>query len=390
MRSVSDPRISALEQQLAGLAAENGQLRAQIAAVTEQRAAASQARAKAVKGGARMLLPLLDRNKVVRSFGAFVETVGRFSGAREQWPTRDDIVERARVFMESCVRFTVRRRTSFWAFSVVAATIPFLQLWVVVQQNEIIRNQNEFFEIQVHDVVSRSMTEGDRNARLMTGALLSRANLTFLSDVVEEAFDREIAGIYSASDTRASNRRLEDAAFRGFLIRAVARGVELRADDDHEELLQIAQPMMRQILADAADRVPALLRFGEPGNDLDPELKEQASNYLFQLGTLIRVYGQLARSEGIGQQYATDLAPLLARTAPMNLQGNRFKDAYQIAMELVVLDAAEGAKLGDPKVDWGAGDRDIDAARSKGIKALQTALESDDIAWDAFEKQLPG
>ncbi len=385
---MSDPRIAQLEQQLAGLAARNQELEAQVAAIHGQQAAASQARVKAVKTGGKWLIPLLDRSKVVKSFGELAETVGAMTGPREQWPTREDIVDRARLFMESCVRFTVRRRTSFWLFSMMAASIPFMQLWVVVQQNEIISNQNEFFEIQVHDVVSRSMTEGDRNARLMTGALLSRAKLTFLADVVDEAFDPELSGIYSTQGTKASKRRLEDAAFRGFLLRAVARGVLLRVDDDRDELVETAQPMMRKILVDAADRVPMLLRFGENNAELDPELSEQASNYLFQLGAVIRTYGRLARSEGLETEFAADLEPLLLRVAGLELQNNRFANPYRFSMDAVVLDASAEVELGDPEIDWEAGDRDIEAARKKGIEWLSETLASKGIDWDAFEQQL--
>ncbi len=387
---MSDPRISQLEQQLAGLAARNQELEAQLAAIAQQHAAASQARVAAVKTGGRWLIPLLDRNKVVRSFGELAETVGRMTGPREHWPTREDILGRARVFMESCVRFTVRRRTSFWLFSMFAASIPFLQLWVVVQQNEIISNQNEFFEIQVHDVVSRSMTEGDRNARLMTGALLSRAKLTFLADVVDEAFDPELAGIYSAQGTKAAKRRMEDAAFRGFLLRAVARGVALRVQDDRDELVDVGQPMMRKILIDAADRVPTLIKFGEGAGELDPELQEQAGNYLYQLGAVVRIYGRLARSEGLEDEFGADLRPLVARVARLELKGNRFADAYRFSMETMVFEAGEGLKLGDPEVDWSAEDRDLEATRVKGIAALSEALGSEGIDWDAFQSQLSG
>ncbi|MBV1862686.1 MAG: hypothetical protein KUG77_29965 [Nannocystaceae bacterium] len=385
---MSDPRIAQLEQQLAGLAARNQELEAQVAAIHGQQAAASQARVKAVKTGGKWLIPLLDRSKVVKSFGELAETVGRMTGPREQWPSRDDIVDHARLFMEACVRFTVRRRTSFWLFSMLAASIPFMQLWVVVQQNEIISNQNEFFEIQVHDVVSRSMTEGDRNARLMTGALLSRAKLTFLADVVDEAFDPELSGIYSAQDTKAAKRRLEDAAFRGFLMRAVARGVLLRADDDRDELVETAQPMMRKILFDAADRVPMLMRFGEGAAELDPELTEQARNYLFQLGAVIRTYGRLARSEGLEKEFAEDLEPLLRRVTGLKLQDNRFSDSYRFSMDMVLLEASVELELGDPEIDWDSGDRDIEGARKKGIEWLSGTLGSKGIDWDAFEQQL--
>ena len=385
---MSDPRIAQLEHQVAGLVARNQELEAQVAAMQQHRAAVSQARVSAVKAGGRWLLPLLDRSKVVRSFGELAETVGRMTGSREQWPSREDILERGRLFMEACVRFTVRRRTTFWLFSVFAASIPFLQLWLVVQQNQIISNQNEFFEIQVHDVVSRSMTEGDRNARLMTGALLSRANLTFLSYVVDEAFDPELVGVFSANGTKATKRRLEDAAFRGFLIRAVSRGVLLRANEDVDDLAQVSQPMMRRIMVDAADRVPMLMRFGEGSNELEPELAEQAANYLFQLGTMIRTYGRLARSAGLEEEFAADLGPLLRRTSSLQLEGNQFGNAYGFAMDVVVLDASVDLGLGDDEIDWAYTERDLGAARKQGIERLKATLGSEGIDWDAFERQL--
>ncbi len=387
---VSDPRIPQLEHQLAGLAAENQQLRGQLEQIQRQRAAVSQATAKVARGGARFLVPLFDRNKVVRSFGKLAETIGNFTGPREGWPSREDVLGDAHTFMESCVRFTVRRRTLFWVFSLLAASIPVLQLWVVIQQNAIISNQNEFFEIQVHDVVSRSMTEGDRNARLMTGALLSRANLAFLSDVVDEAFDPELAGISSTQGVDASQRRLEDAAFRGFLMRAVARGVELRADDDADELASIAQPMLRKIVLDAADRVPQLLRFGEGTGPLDGELREQASNFLHQLGAVIRVYGRLARSTGATQSFGDDLRPLLVRVSKMKLAGNRFAQAYGFALEQVAFEAAVERELDDGPVDWDSAERDPDATRTLGVEKLREMLGGEEIAWDAFERQLSG
>ena len=387
---MDDARISQLEQSLAGLSAENAQLRAQLDALHGKQAQAQETRTRAVRGGARLLIPLLDRNHVVRSFGKLTETIGGFTGPKDVWPSREAILEDARTFMESCVRFTVRRRTFFWVFSLFAAAIPMIQLWVVVQQNEIISNQNEFFEIQVHDVVSRSMTEGDRNARLMTGALLSRANLSFLADVVDEAFDPDLAGIYSAQGVDAASRRLQDAAFRGFLMRAVARGIELRSADDEDELAAVAQPMLKKILVDAADRVPQLLHFGEDGAKLDGELQEQVANYLFQLGAVIRVYGRLARTTDREEEFAADLRPFLKRVAGVPLANNRFRDVYTIALEGVAFDAATERTLTDPAVDFDSGDQDPEALAREGIDKLRATLGDDGIAWDAFAKQLSG
>lgn len=387
---MSDPRIAQLEQHLSTLQADNQRLQAELDQIRNRQQATAEATKKVVWGGAKLLLPLIDRNKVVRSFGALTSTMSEFAGPTDGWPERERVLGDARVFAESCVRFAVRRRTLFWVFSVLAAAIPIIQLYVVIQQNQIIENQNEFFEIQVHDVVARSMTEGDRNARLMTGALLSRANLSFLGDVVEEAFDPDLAGIYDTQGVNASTRRLEDAAFRGFLVRAVARGIQVRADEDSDALLEQSRPMIGRILRDAADRIPATMRLGEKGESIDGALAEQVENYIDQTGALIRVYGRLARQSGDTESFEADLGALIRRLSSMKIKQSRFGTAYRFAMERVAFEMALEPELRDPAIDWDASDLSPTEARDKGIEALRAALGDEDIAWDAFADQIAG
>jgi hypothetical protein len=78
------------ETNLEELRAENRKLRERLDAI-EQSAKRSEAVRKSIMhGGFRVLLPLLDRQKVVRSFGKLAETLSGYSGAREHWPSREE------------------------------------------------------------------------------------------------------------------------------------------------------------------------------------------------------------------------------------------------------------------------------------------------------------
>jgi hypothetical protein len=293
--------------------------------------------------------------------------------------------------MESCVRFVVRRRMLILLFSLLASAIPAIQIWLVVQQNEIIENQNEFFEIQVYDIVSRSMTEGDRNAKLMTGALLSKADLAFLHGVVEEAFNPELAGVSRAEGVQARTRRLEDAAFRGHLVRAVARGVEHRAATEEAEVLyEKAQPMLRRILEDAAGRVPAVMKLGEGDTELDGALAEQVDNYLMQVGEALRVYGRLARSTDEHDAFHRDIEALLRRMAKIDAGSSAFEQAYRAALEDFLFEMALRPTLADPPIDWSGADLSPEQARSQGLQALREELGADAVDWDALAAQAEG
>jgi hypothetical protein len=378
---LTDP-TAYLQQQIAALQAENQQLRAELERIVQQQETAARVRKELVIGGARLLVPLLDREKVVRSFGKLADTTSRFAGPPSGWPPREELLGDARVFMESCLRFTIRRRTILLFFSLLASAIPLIQLWLVVQQNEIIENQNKFAQIQVYDVVSRSMTEGDRNARLMTGALLSNADLEFLRGVIEEAFDPDLAGAYNAESVDAATRRLEDAAFRGYLMRAVVRGAENRAGGDADELYEQMQPMLHQILVDAGDRLPAILRLGDgEAKAIDGALAEQVDNYVAQLGGALRIYGRLARSTDETEIFHADVQVLLARLAKHPWTG-RFGSATRFCIERFLWEVAAESELHDPPDALGDGD-DPEQAVNDGLSTLRTAIGSEQMVdWD--------
>ncbi|MBC7173921.1 MAG: hypothetical protein H5U40_15880, partial [Polyangiaceae bacterium] len=370
---------------------ENAELRARLDELERRAGQMRAARFRVLREGWGFLVPLLDRQKVVRSFGELTEKAARFAGPRSDWPAQEELITAADVFLKSCVRFMIRRRTIVLLFSLLATLIPAIQIWLVVQQNRIIDNQNEFFEIQVYDVVSRSMTEGDRNARQMTGALLANAKLDFLSDVVTEAFEPSLSGVYRSEGVHAAKRRLEDAAFRGHLVRAVARGMENRGalgEQSPKELYAQAQPMFRQVTADSVDRLPEVLRVGREAPAVDEDLAEQVDHYVAQIGHFLRVYHRLAKAAGKEQDFFEAMTPLLRRLgASRAATEGRFSPVYRATLEELLIELAI-----DP--DFGAraprlSDRGLspEVALRNGLARLRQGVANEDLPWDALAAQ---
>jgi hypothetical protein len=381
-----------LEQQVQILQDENRMLREELARIEERAEAAKQAKARLLRGGLRVLLPLLDRQKVARNFAKLTGTMSDFAGPRSRWPTREQVLADAREFMTSCVRFVIRRRMFLLIFGLIAATVPALQLWLVFKQNVIIENQNKFFEIQVYDIVSRSMTEGDRNARQMTSALLANAELKFLQGAVAEAFDAGLLGVYREGDLDAATRRLEDAAFRGNLVRAVVRGVEPRSRKNVVEIHELyvtARPMFRQILEDTAFRLPQVLRLGRERFQIDGALVEQVDNYLAQIGEMLRVYSRLARMAGKESVFYADVKLFFDRIGGQrDLDQNRFGATYRTMMQEFLFDLAAAPKLGAPLVNLEAKGLTPETALQQGVARLRAGLGEDALGWQSFEEQV--
>lgn len=386
-----DPRWPKLVE---ALERENEQLRTRIQELETREAHTAQARVTLMRGGFRLLLPLFDRNKVVRTFGALLETVSAFSGPREAWPSRDQVLAATRLFMESVVRFLIRQRVFLVFFGLLGAAIPAVQVWLVVQQNEIINNQNKFSEIQVYDIVARSMTEGDRNARLMTGALLANAEPEFLSNVVRESFDPSLAGVYRAEGVNAKPRRLDDAAYRGHLIRAAVRSVTAaRPSEAPADAYRRGKPMLQWIVADAGARMPEVLRLGrseegEPSADkTDGDRNEQVDHYLVQVGSAVREFARLARANEDLPAFGSHVAPLFTRLAQRTLEpNNRFAAVYRATLQDILFDAALEAKPNDPAPSLQRAGGDLRAAVTKGVGTLRSVV-SDNVNWENLTKQ---
>ncbi len=383
MQHPSDARIEQLER-------ENETLRAELNEIKARADNASKARATLMRGGFRLLIPIFDREKVARSFGKLLETLGDFDGPRESWPSRDQILADARVFLESCVRFAVRRRMFLFFVGLLGAAIPAVQVWLVVQQNQIIENQNKFSEIQVYDVVARSMTQGDRNARLMTGALLANADPEFLTGVVRESFDPSLASVYRAEGVNAAARRLDDAAYRGHLVRAAVRSVAtIAANESMDKTCDVAQPMLRWILVDAANRVPEVLRLGRDAENLDGDLSEQVDHYLVQVGSALAVYARLARSADRLDEYGRDITPLLSRISQRSAGGTagRFDSVMRAVLQDFLFEVALQPQLGDPPANLGQAGIAPEVALKQGLSNLQKLVQDKGVQWASLAQQ---
>lgn len=391
-----DPRWPKLVE---ALERENEQLRNKVQELTARETKNAAARATLMRGGFRLLLPLFDRNKVVRTFGSLLETVSGFAGPADTWPTREQLLAATRLFMESVVRFLIRQRFFLMFFGLLGAAIPAVQVWLVIQQNEIINNQNKFSEIQVYDVVARSMTEGDRNARLMTGALLANAEPEFLSNVVRESFDPSLAGVYRADGVHAKQRRLDDAAYRGHLIRAAVRSVtSARPDESPNEAYRRGKYMLQWIVADASARMPEVLRLGRsnedneavPADKADGDRNEQVDHYLIQVGTAVREFARLARANGDLKAFGPHVAPLFTRLAQRSPEpDNRFASVYRATLQDLLFDLAVEAKPGDPAPSLQRAGGDLQTAVAKGVQNLKATLGegANGTNWDNLSKQ---
>lgn len=378
-----------LEQQLRELQHENQELRDRLASIEGRKQTIKKAQKQLLRGGWRVLLPMVDRHKVVRSFSKMTETLSNFSNPRAEWPAKDEVLVDARGFLESLVRFHVRRRTVVLLFSLLAFTVPLVQIWLVFQQNRIIEAQTDMAEIQVYDIVARSMTEGDRNARQMTGALLANAKLGFLDGVIEEAFGPGQQDYYRLEGVSAAKRRLEDAAFRGHLVRAVVGAVQHQSDEESlSDIYQKARPMFRQILRDGTHRMPLVLRLGRQNSAIDDEMAEQVDNYFVQMGGLMRVYSRLARTVRHDEDFYSDVRPMFERLSGHDLQPEeRFTPVYKAVMQDFLFDLAmepdfeSTASLDDEGLT-------PEKAIDQGLAKLRRGLGDKALNWAGFRRQV--
>lgn len=368
---------------------ENRLLRQRLEGLEARSEKADKARKRLLAGGFRVFVPMLDRQQVVRNFAALAETVSGYSGPPSAWPSRDEVLAATRGFLESIVRFSIRRRLFLVLFSLIATLIPAIQIWLVFQQNEIIQNQTKFAEVQVFDVVSRSMTEGDRNARIMTGALLANADLSFLTSVMEEAFDKNAVTLYRREGLDASARRAKDTAFRGNLIRAAVRVVEKDSPGGrtNRELLAAVRPMYRKVLADSEYRLAEVIRTGRGDTGLSGELLEDVDMYIAQVGQLLKVYGRLARSTNADDRYYEDIFPLLSRMSKLkSVEESTFASTYRIVMQDFLFEVADEVSLDSGPFQMGK--REPEVVLGEGISRLKKLYGDGALDWEQFYRQV--
>jgi hypothetical protein len=385
---------STLEQQVDALARENQAMRAELARYQKRAEIAEKSRKRLMGFGWRVLVPLVDRQKVARSFTKLAGTVSDFAGPPEKWPTREQILLESRTFMTSCVRFVIRRRMFVLLFSLLATTVPAMQMWLVWQQNEIIGRTNNLFETQVNDIIATSLTEGkDPNARRVAGVLLGNLELKLMGDVIHEIFDPLASGMLESRGAGSVWQRLEDAAFRSHLIRAVTRAVGKGGDTD--ELYEHAQPMIRQILADTRRRLPLVLLMNMPA-DGDRALAAkiaEARYYVYQVGRLLIEYERLARAADESKRYYRDIKPLMQELARRgDIARGEFALVYYTAMEELLINLELRLSLGTSAEQEEAAREQSGKAPEELVRAglgrLRASLGEDALDWDGFAKQL--
>jgi len=357
---------------------ENAALRAELQAAAARQAATGQARRKALRIGWSLFFPLFDRKKIVRSGMQLFTTLSGYATQRDAWPTPEAVIEDGRAFALAMLRFSIRRRSLMLLLSLIAFVIPGIQIWLVYRQNEIIENQNKFFEIDVFDTTARGLTSGTASSRQMTSALLAKVDLDLLKGMVEGVFESDIGGAFTASDVDARARRMQGAAFRGYLIGAMSQQIRHRAAETglarlHDE----AFPMFAAVMGDARLRVAELLRIGRSAATADSALAEEVSNYLVNLVQLMRTHYRLALSVGEEPRYFANLAPVLARAAGRRLGGepSPFEDVFfHGAMEELLLDLAQGVPFGEPEPPIAADPGTIRRLTQEGFQRLKDGV----------------
>ncbi len=384
-----------LEQQIHALHNENQALRAELERIQQRAQRSRETKGKVARIGWRVLIPILDRHKVVRSFAKMANTASGFAGPADAWPTRDDVLVDAKTFIESCVRFVVRRRLFLLIFSIIASTIPIIQLIQIDKQNTIIENQNDFLEIQTYDILVKSLSEQGKRGddasfqTRLAGALMANVKLEFMEGVIEEAFDSEFGIALRPEELDDAELQYRKAGFRGHLMRSTARGVSRRARDgmELEELYPVAQPMFAAILRDAADRLPRVMRLGR--GEVGEDFEEDALYYIYQVGLVLKIYARLSRAVEEEEKFF-DNARLLFQELSRSrfVAQSRFVPVFRATMTELLIDLGLETELSASVLDVDRAGVNPEEASGKGLEKLRAGLGDEEINWKQLQAQI--
>ena len=372
--------MSDAQQVIQQLQRENTDLRAELQKRIEADQKAADRRVKAIRGAGSLLLPVLDRKRVARNFLGLFDTVSKFSGPQEQWPDREEILLDSRALALSLLRFMIRRRMMMLLFMLIGFVIPGLQVYLFVQQNEIMRNQEKFFRMEFFDIVARGTTSGDMNSKQITSSVLARADIDLLHGIITDVFETDFGVAFTEQDIDARSRRMRDAAFRGHLILAQSRSLKKQsADMSLGDLNDISQHIFQLVIDDASRRVPELLRFGRSTVKEDGALAEEVYRYLYNIGTLMREHYKLAHAVGKEKHFFATIAPLLGNASarrPSSLGESSpffaiFFGPGGVIQEMLI-DLAQGAKFGEPVAP--IGDASVSKLLTKGFATLKAGI----------------
>ncbi len=379
--------LGAKTADLAEVQKENKRLRAELERYVAAERKAAERRKKVIKEGGKILLPLLDRKRVVRSFLELLETAQGYAGPREAWPEKDEVLEKGKLFALSLMRFAIRRRMLMFLFSLLAFTVPGLQLYVALKQNEIIENQNKYFNIQVYDTVAKSITSGDLTSKQITTALLAREDFEMLNGIIQQVFSTESGGAFTAQDAVSTRPLvLKDAAARGHLIAALTAALDRQQKTPAAELWPKLMPTLQWVLEDGSYRVPTLLRMGEEDAAQDPAVTQEVYRYLFNLGLLMRRSWSVAHTAGREAEFFASVPNFLVQVSQSRAAGyGPFAEVFRSSAQEMVMDLALMPRFGEPPPAAPQASQ-VRALLSQGFEKLKAGVTTAPVAWDGLKR----
>ncbi|MEL6341122.1 MAG: hypothetical protein AAFP04_00570 [Myxococcota bacterium] len=361
------------DQRLDHLERENAQLREELARFRSNQERASGRRKAALKAGGRFLLPLMDRKRVVRNFVTLVEVSTEYVGPKSQWPERELVVSAAKDFALSLLRFTIRRRMLVVLFSLIAFTVPAMQVYVMIQQNDIIENQNKYFNVQVYDIVGRALSDGDLPTKQITRALLARNDFDLINDMVSEVLSENTDTFAGLSTNERRDLLIQETGARAYLIGALGdainvHGYRLGLDKTWEKL----RPSLAAVARDGGFRVTRLLR------DFDSDsagtvARVDSRRYLFEFGIFLRQVWSVAVAAGETEEFYERIAPAIANISRIrDVRGNRLGATLSTSFQELLLDIGMMRNFGAPPVDVDS--NEIESLVAKGFERLKEGV----------------
>ncbi|MEO1334898.1 MAG: hypothetical protein AAFV29_04620 [Myxococcota bacterium] len=310
---------------------------------------------EALKFTGSFFLPMLDRQRVFRTFLAFFNEASFYTLPKEQWPPRERVLELGRDFGLAMLRFFVKRRLALFMFSLLALAMPLVQVWLLVQQNQIIENQNKYFNIQVYDIVAQSLTGDDSTAKQITAALLAREDFDLINGIIRSVFAEEGGGTFTEEDV-AGDRPLflEDTAARGHLVSAIGQALQKQGREvGYQKTWDRIQETLGLIANDSTSRVALLLRVSRGAMGGKASIKRECFGYLVSLSTFLRRSYSLSVTVGDEGKFFEAVAPLVSRLSKQSANEGAFRSVFVQAFHELLVDIALRPQFGKPLPEIG-------------------------------------
>ncbi len=371
---------------ISALQRENAALRAELEKIRLAQSKAAERRAKAIKSGGRLLLPLMDRKKVVRNFVALVDVTATYAGSKDNWAEKDEVVEAAKNFSMSFLRFVIRRRMLMVIFSLIAFTVPALQVYVMIQQNDIIKNQNKYFNVQVYDIVGRALSNSDLPTKQITRALLARNDFDLINDMVTEVLAENTDTFAGLSYAERRDLLVQETGARAYLIGALGDSITVHGYSlGLDEMWSRLRSSVAAVSKDAGFRVGRLLR------DIDDDTagmvaKVDSRRYLFEFGIFLRQVWSVAVAAGQTDEFFEMVGPSLASISRIREPGRgTLGSALATSFQELLLDIGMNRAYGAAPVDLDSGR--IESLVKDGFERLKRGVgDGARVNWDQLAK----